>query len=80
MSQQIVDDILRETEEPTEYTLRPLRERPQRWRVNGIAADRILNALDITLPDGENLMARWAAEMFLLGGKVGGADCALRWS
>ena len=31
--------------------------------------------LDIILSDGENLVACWAAEMYLLGWKVGGADC-----
>jgi hypothetical protein len=76
LSQQIIDKILSEIQNGrVKYILKPLRDRPQRWRLNGLNAMRLLKALAIILPDGENLLTRWAAEMYLLGGKVGGSDC-----
>jgi hypothetical protein len=75
MSQQIIDDILNQIERPNEYILRTRRERPQRWRVNGLFAKEILAAFDIVDEDGLNLIYRWAEVMHVLGGKVGGDDC-----
>ncbi|KAL3793086.1 hypothetical protein ACHAWO_005140, partial [Cyclotella atomus] len=74
MSQQIIDKILKDLPDKAEYTLKTWRERPQRWRLNGLYAFHLLVALDIILPDGKNLIARWAAEMFILGGRVRGQD------
>jgi hypothetical protein len=70
MSQQIIDEILEESDET--YTLRTCRERPQRWRVNGCYAKRILEAWDIKDDEGNNLIYKWAEMMHVLGGKVGG--------
>lgn len=74
MSQQIINKLLRDLPDEVQYTLKTCRERPQRWRVNGLYASRLLVALDISLLDGKNLIARWAAQMFILGGRVGGQD------
>lgn len=50
MSQQIIDTILEELQDIDEaesYSLHTVRERPQRWRVNGLFAKRMLDALNI---------------------------------
>ncbi len=74
-SQNIIDDLLCTNEIETKYKLKTNRERPQRWRVNGLFAQRILKMMSITMADGHNLLTAWAIEMQLIGGTVTGADC-----
>ena len=54
------------------YILLTCRERPQRWRVNGHFARRILEAFKIVNESGENLITLWAREMYTIGGNLGG--------
>jgi hypothetical protein len=76
MSQQIVNKTLKELlPKIVSYQMNPGKEKEQRWRLNGINAKKILSAMAIILPDGENLMTRWANEIHIVGGKLGGADC-----
>eukprot|EP00986_Skeletonema_menzelii_P016679 scaffold15440_cov101-Skeletonema_menzelii.AAC.1 len=71
-SQAIIDRLLMGT--GMKYKLRTNRERPQRWRVNGLFALRIIEMMSIELEDGRNLLTAWAVEMHLVGGKVSGPD------
>ncbi len=68
-SQNIINDLLEGT--GITYILTTNRERPQRWRVNGLFALRILEMMSIELDDGINLLTAWAREMQLVGGKIG---------
>ena len=77
LSQQIIDRLLEQVVDPVavaRYVLTTCRERPQRWRVNGLFSARILPMMDIILPCGKSLLTRWAWEINTLGGKVGGDD------
>ena len=56
------------------YKLQTCRERPQRWRVNGLYALRILKMMAIKLANGESLLTAWAKEMEAVGGKATGPD------
>ena len=75
VSQNIINDLLCRNEVEKKYTLKTNRERPQRWRVNGLFAQRILEMMSIMMMNGTNLLTSWAMEMQLIGGKVTGADC-----
>jgi len=84
-SQQLMDDVIREHHDYLKenhsnllkYILKTVRERKQRWRVNGLYAMRILEAMNVTLPSpngNTNLITEWARKMQWYGGTLTGAD------
>ena len=77
LSQSIINKILAKDKQLTKtqcvniYKLLTCRERKQRWKVNGMYGKRLLEALDMILYDGHNLITHWAREMHYIGGNVG---------